>query len=199
MFRSFDTSPVKGLSSPGRLCCAVRIAPISTYLCIRDGQSGPHPVSFNRIRFRCPRRYDLFLRNVRGGTRIQPDTSRSRITDVRQCTRSWLERPPGYEIEDVFRCESLKISQSKPARPRTLADIVRRAIFQESSTLLSELDIKSVRTQLVMRPHLDGQTSMSVMVRVSVETLLAAHLNASLDSVGHRDRSLSFALIAFST
>ena len=51
VLRSFDTSPVSGLSRPGRPCCAVTSVPISTYRRIPGGQSDVQTVAFNTIRF----------------------------------------------------------------------------------------------------------------------------------------------------
>src|SRR5258708_1362434 len=125
VFRSFDTSPVRGLSRPGRLCCAVKSLPISIHLRIRNGQSDAYAVSFNTFSAQRPRRYELFPRNVRGSTSFGLDVSQGTTRDVHEGTSSWSKCPRRYEIETSFGSESARIAspyRSDLVPARTLAD-----------------------------------------------------------------------------
>jgi hypothetical protein len=130
VFRSFDTSPVRGLSRPGRFCSTVRSVPISAYLRALGGQSGADVASFNTFQFNV-RRDTIFFR-----------TTSARVRALGAMSAKLRARsPPKYEVCHPMSAEvrgrvlaSGRIASNQfiwSVSPRTHADIARSEIFHK--------------------------------------------------------------------
>jgi hypothetical protein len=163
VFRSFDTSPVRGLSRPGRFCCAVISVPISAYLHALGGKSGAHLTSFNTFRFNV-RGDTIFFRTMSGKVRPFGPTSvkvRAKGPSKYQLATQMSAEVRGPELAfERIAANQLTCSVS----PRTRADIARSEILYERVSCGFENSAISVTYR--HKPH--RSSLMSTVVRVPI-------------------------------